>query len=40
MKELDKLRKKIDVIDTKILDLLNKRSNIARNIGKQNDNNT
>ena len=35
MKEIDKLRKKIDKIDLEILDLLNKRSKFVRNIGEE-----
>ena len=34
MSQIDKLRKQIDKIDTKILDLLKKRSKIAEKIGK------
>ena len=39
MKQLDKLRKKIDLIDAKILDLFNKRSKIAIDIGKEKKSN-
>ena len=35
MKEIDKLRKKIDLIDFKILSLLNKRTEIVKKIGKE-----
>ena len=35
MKEIDKLRKKIDKIDSEILDLFNKRSEVVIHIGKE-----
>ena len=35
MNEINRLRKKIDKIDLQILNLLNKRSKIAENIGKE-----
>ena len=39
MKNLDKLRKKIDLIDNKILDLLKNRSKLSLNIGNLKNNN-
>ena len=35
MDQINRLRKKIDKIDLQILNLLNKRSKIAKNIGKE-----
>ena len=35
MEQLESLREKIDKIDAKILELLNKRSVIAKSIGKE-----
>ena len=35
MNEINRLRKKIDKIDLQILNLLNKRSKISENIGKE-----
>ena len=39
MKNLDKLRKKIDLIDNKILGLLKNRSKLSLNIGNLKNNN-
>ena len=39
MSQIDKLRKQIDKIDFQILDLLKKRSKIAKNIGKEKKSN-
>ena len=39
MSQIDKLRKQIDKIDLQILDLLKKRSKIAKNIGKEKKSN-
>jgi len=40
MKNLDKFRKEIDLIDDKILSLLQKRSKLALNIGKIKNHNS